>query len=392
MATRPSPQRRKSLKRSPFLYIFLLLLALGSTLGLDFIAGKKGDASLFFSNSAGERILDEEKESPAWIARRILSSLGISPAALNQFQDENGREHLKIDVDPAVYQSLETQLEKALTSAAFKIEKREDQKQENMRYHLWELRSSNDSRLSLLFSCREAEPAAVVNRPPVKPLHKVAIIIDDMGYSREALDAIRAMDTPMTIAVLPFSPLAEETAELANENSLEVILHLPLEPIQQNGADSGGSGFINSRMTADAVKATLLADLEHVPHIKGVNNHMGSRITTNEPIMRIILESLKDKGLYFVDSRTTGDSIAYRMAQELRIPSAFRHVFLDNDLNEEAIKKQLIRLFRQAQKNGFALAIGHPYEATLKVLKNNLALMRKYNCQAVFVSQIVQSP
>jgi len=298
--------------------------------------------------------------------------------------------HLKIEVDPGLYDSLEPRLAGALESAAFTIEKREDQKQENTGYHLWEIRADAESGLTLLFSCRETEQPVPESRPPAKPLNKIAIIIDDMGYSREALDAIRAMDTPMTIAILPFSPLAEETAELANNSRLEVILHLPLEPIQENGANGRGSGFINSRMTAEAVKATLKADLDHVPHIKGVNNHMGSLITTNEPIMRIILEGLKDHGLYFVDSRTTGESIAYKIAQELRIPSAFRHIFLDNDLQEDAIKKQLIKLFRHAQKNGFAVAIGHPYAETLSVLKKHLALMEKYHCQAVTVSQIVK--
>ena len=390
MVTSPSRQSQKSLKRPTALYAILILLALCSTLGLDYISGEKGGGSWFFSKPPKSRPFIEEKESAAWVARRILSSLGISPAALSQFRDEEGRVHLKIEVDPGVYDRLEPRLAGALESAAFTIEKREDQKQKNMGFHLWEIRADAESRLTLLFSCRESDRPVPEDRASAKPLNKIAIIIDDMGYSREALNAIRAMDTPMTIAILPFSPLAEETAELANDSRLEVILHLPLEPIQENGADGRGSGFINSHMTAEAVKATLKADLDNVPHIKGVNNHMGSRITTNEPIMRIILEGLKDQGLYFVDSRTTGESIAYKIAQELRIPSAFRHIFLDNDLQEDAIKKQLIKLFRHAQKNGFAVAIGHPYAETLSVLKKHLALMEKYHCQAVTVSQIVK--
>jgi len=390
MVTNPSKRDRNIQKRSPFLYVIFTLMALGSTLGLDYIAGKKGEKSLFFSKSPESRIPTEQNESPAMVVRGILSGLGISPADLSQYQDEDGRERLEIDVEPALYDRLESRLKEALEKAAFTVEKREDRKQKDVSYHLWEILASSEAELTLLFSSREAERPIPEIRPSVESMHRIAIIIDDMGYSQEALEAIQAMNTPMTIAVIPFSPLAEETADSANDSRLEVILHLPLEPILENGAGSGGVGFINSRMTAEAVNATLLADLENVPHIKGVNNHMGSLITTNETIMRIILEKLKEKGLYFVDSRTTGDSIAFRMARELRIPSAFRHIFLDNDLRENAIKKQLIQLFRLAQQNGYAVAIGHPYPETLSVLKKNLALMEKYNCRAVTMSQIVQ--
>ncbi|MDH5468180.1 MAG: divergent polysaccharide deacetylase family protein, partial [Candidatus Aminicenantes bacterium] len=132
------------------------------------------------------------------------------------------------------------------------------------------------------------------------------------------------------------------------------------------------------------------SDLEQVPYIKGVNNHMGSKITANRPLMNIILQRLMDRDLFFVDSRTSGRSVAYRVAQSLGIPSTFRNVFLDGSSQEEYIQKKLIELFRHAQKKGKAVGIGHPFKETLKVLKENLDRVNEFDLELVLVSQIVE--
>jgi polysaccharide deacetylase 2 family uncharacterized protein YibQ len=119
---------------------------------------------------------------------------------------------------------------------------------------------------------------------------------------------------------------------------------------------------------------------------------MGSRITADSQLMSIILGRLKDRDLFFIDSRTTSSSVAYDIAQNLNIPSAYRHIFLDGELDERYIKRQLIELFRRAQKNGFALGICHPTKETLKVLKENFHLIDEYGLEPVRASQVVQTP
>jgi hypothetical protein len=117
---------------------------------------------------------------------------------------------------------------------------------------------------------------------------------------------------------------------------------------------------------------------------------MGSKITPNETFMNIILGVIKDRNLFFIDSRTSIKTIAYKVAQRMKIPSAYRHVFLDGEIQEDYIKGQLIELFRRAQRNKKAVGIAHPTDVTLRVLKENLHLVDKYELELVFVSQIVK--
>ncbi len=143
-------------------------------------------------------------------------------------------------------------------------------------------------------------------------------------------------------------------------------------------------------MSEEEIQKTVDMNLAQIPYIKGVNNHMGSKITPNEIFMRIIIQNLKDRNLFFVDSRTTPRSIAHEIAREMRVPSVYRHVFLDGQNQEEYIKRKLIELFRLAGRNGMAVGICHPVEVTLKTLRENLHLASEYNVELVFVSQVVE--
>jgi len=192
------------------------------------------------------------------------------------------------------------------------------------------------------------------------------------------------------VAVLPYSPLAQETASIARQNGLEVILHLPLESLNNVYDNNHTEGIILSGMSRKEIEAAVGDSLTQVPYISGVNSHMGSKITSQPAVIRTVLEQIQGKELYFVDSRTTARSVAYDVAQEMGIPSGYRHVFLDSEFDENFIRRQLLQLFRQAQKNGSAIAICHPSPETLKVLRENLYLATEYNLQTVFASEIVQ--
>ncbi len=216
----------------------------------------------------------------------------------------------------------------------------------------------------------------------------MAIIIDDMGYSLKAIEDACAIDRPLTISILPFTPIARETARIAHQNNLEVLLHLPLESISSNKGNDI-EGIILSRMSEEEIIRIMETNLEQVPFISGVNNHMGSKITANKILMPIILEQLRGRALFFIDSRTSGRSIAYDVAISMGIPAGFRHIFLDVQSDEDYIKRKLIELFRLAQKRGVAVGICHPTEVTLRVLKENFHLVDKFNLQPVFASDIV---
>jgi hypothetical protein len=243
---------------------------------------------------------------------------------------------------------------------------------------------------------RKPEPkSAPPAKEPVKvrpaaaaPRSKVAIVMDDMGNSLEALDELLALGERVTVSVLPYSPHSRETAETAHRNGLEVLLHLPLESLNNKDSEAGTEGLIHSGMSEAEVRKIMADDLDRVPFVKGVNNHMGSKVTADEALMRTILEPLKEKGLFFLDSRTSGRSVAYTVARDMGIPAAYRQVFLDADGSNGLIKERLVELFRLAQKEGRAIGICHPFRETLQTLKENFHLLKDYGLEVVFASEL----
>jgi len=290
-----------------------------------------------------------------------------------------------VDISIKKYSLMESLLENEFKKTNSLIVKKEEQQAEGKYYFLWEVQGKRKQRLIILFSCQK-EKVKIKEMPPK---NKVAIIIDDMGYSLKSLNNICSLNVPLTIAIIPYSPLGKQTARIAHEKHLEILLHLPLEAIN-NEENNNLKGLIHSNMSEEEIIDTLEKNLKQIPYIIGANNHMGSKITSNEKLMRIILERLKERNLFFIDSRTTGDSVAFEVAQMLRIPSAYRNVFLDTVVEEDYIKAQLIQLFSLAKKNGSAVGICHPFAETLKVLKENFHLIQKYDLEPVFASQIVQ--
>ena len=226
-----------------------------------------------------------------------------------------------------------------------------------------------------------------LKQPP--PSGKVALIVDDMGNSQEALEEILELGRPVTIAILPYSPYALETAGRAHEKGLEILLHLPLESLNGNGSEFGTEGLIRSGMSEEEVRSLLAQELDRIPYVRGVNNHMGSKVTADGAMMRTILEPIRERGLFFVDSRTTGKSVAHDVAVSMGIPSASRQVFLDADGDIGRIRERLLELFRIAQRDGRAIGICHPFKETLRTLKEDFGLLGSYGLKAVFVSEIV---
>jgi len=204
--------------------------------------------------------------------------------------------------------------------------------------------------------------------PPQGKLPRVAIIIDDMGGNRGVLSDLLSLKYPVTFAVIPFQDYSKETADIAHKKGREVMLHLPMEPIDYPQYNPG-PGALFTFMTPEEFKAALAEDLAAVPHISGVNNHMGSSLTQDREKMEIVLRAVKERHLFFVDSRTTPKSVAYDVAVKLGVLALERNVFLDNEANVESIKKKIDELITKAKAGGRALAIGHPRPETVKALK-----------------------
>jgi len=243
----------------------------------------------------------------------------------------------------------------------------------------------------------DIEPPPVDNKseniPPSKDdsranIKRVAIIIDDLGWNKESADALLNIDAPICFAILPHLPFSKIIADEAGLKHRDVLLHLPMEPYGYPHKDPGIKPLTDD-MNKNDIEALIKDYISEIPHIVGINNHMGSKFTENERGMRYVMEILKDKNLFFIDSFTTPKSLAYQTAKTLGVKTARRQVFLDNEEDEEYIKGQIEKLIIIAQRDNFAIGIGHPHPQTINVLQKMVPLMKENGIEIVPVSELV---
>ncbi len=233
-------------------------------------------------------------------------------------------------------------------------------------------------------------------KPRVKPkadlrgkTPKVAIIIDDLGYDRVIAEKFFKLEGVLTFSILPRSTFHRKIAEKAYAKGFETMLHLPMEPLEYPSVDPG-LGTLLTSMTADQLIEQLNVNLDAVPHIKGVNNHMGSKMTTVSTQIYQIFSVLKKRSLFFIDSRTTKETLCKPSARLFKIQFAQRDIFLDNIQEAGAIRKQIDKLIRIANSHGEAIGIAHPYNVTYEVLRQELPRIGK-KVKLVPASELVKS-
>ncbi len=235
-------------------------------------------------------------------------------------------------------------------------------------------------RLALPQALAEARPAPV--RPAPRPRQRattgpverhrgepvIALVLDDMGHSMGAVRRAAALPAPMTLAFLPYVQDAPRRVAVAREAGKEIFLHMPMEPLSRDF--DPGPGAIRAGLAAAEIRLRLEEALARVPGAVGVNNHMGSRATADAAAMRAVMAVLRERGLIYVDSWTSPRSVAERTARDAGILFGGRDVFIDNDLDPAAIRRQLAIAERLARRRGTAIVIGHPHAATLAVLED----------------------
>lgn len=214
----------------------------------------------------------------------------------------------------------------------------------------------------------------------------VALVIDDLGARLEDLTPLLELGVPVTYAVLPYEEQTPEVVAELRKRRAEMLLHLPMQP--KNDEDPG-PGALRVDMDEEALREGTEAALRAVPGAVGVNNHMGSRMSEDEGAMRTVLQVLAERGLFFLDSRTSAASVGYRTARSMGLPAAERHVFLDRDPDPEAIRGQFRRLLDLSRTRGSAVAIGHPLPETLQVLGEEVAKAKEEGFEFVPISYML---
>ena len=222
---------------------------------------------------------------------------------------------------------------------------------------------------------------------PILP--RVAIVIDDLGNDTPAVERIASWPYPVCGAVLPALPGSGRAARSLEQSGKQVILHLPMEP-RRYPQMQPGPGVVLRSQDEEEITRTVEADLDSVPGAAGVSNHMGSAATADPRVMRVVARVLARRGLFFLDSRTTGATVAREAALKERVPAVSRRVFLDDVATEEAVGRAVDELVLHARAEGFAVALGHPYPATLAVLERELPKMAGRGVRLVKVGELAK--
>lgn len=216
----------------------------------------------------------------------------------------------------------------------------------------------------------------------------IGIIIDDFGYRNDEIsDGFLELDARLTYAVIPGHEHSAKFGEMAIRKGYEVIVHMPMENLSNKG---GEEGFVLSTdMNNEIIQQRIRTALDEIPIAIGMNNHQGSKATADQRVMSNIARVMKERNLFFVDSRTTAETVAESTMEVFGVPTARRNVFLDNDDDEIKILNQLNKLVEEAEKSGAAIGIGHVKLKTLKILKKHIPDLQKKGFKFEFVSKML---
>ena len=218
---------------------------------------------------------------------------------------------------------------------------------------------------------------------------KIALVIDDLGVERLITDELLEWDLPITFSILPFTPYAKTVAREAHQKGKEVILHVPMEPHGYPKVKPG-EGALLEDMDGESLRRQLVKDIEAVPYVKGASNHMGSRLMEDPEKVKIILSELKRRRLFFLDSRTTPQTVGMNVAQGVGLRAMERTLFLDHSLNEDDVKRKIEKLISLSLSNGKAIGIGHPHPSTIKSLKEMIPKMKEKGIEIVPLSVVME--
>lgn len=218
---------------------------------------------------------------------------------------------------------------------------------------------------------------------------KIALIIDDFGYSKgKTVEfTLRNLNIPLTVSIIPGTPYAKAIAEEAHHDGKEVMVHLPMEP--KGKFNNNYRWIIMEKMGEKEVERITKEAIDEIPYSVGLNNHMGSLITERKKIMEFILQVIKEKNFYFIDSKTSSQSIAFPLAEKMKVKSARRDIFLDNKKDNKYIRRQFKKLIFLAEKKGEAIGIGHINYVTIQSLKRITSQLENRKIQLVYVSELV---
>jgi polysaccharide deacetylase 2 family uncharacterized protein YibQ len=225
---------------------------------------------------------------------------------------------------------------------------------------------------------------------PARSARKIAIIVDDIGYDLAPVKELLKLDIPLTFSILPFCPYTVESARRIHQAGREILIHIPMEPLDYPEKNPG-RGVLLVRMSDEAIRQSLEEMLAEVPHASGANNHMGSKFMGQRDRLAVVFRTLREKGLFFVDSMTTGSSAGRFAARDVGLSFVSRDLFIDNSQDPGKSNGEILRLLEEKGRARQLIVIGHPYPETVAALKESVRRFRAAGIKIVPVSEIVDS-
>ena len=235
---------------------------------------------------------------------------------------------------------------------------------------------------------KERSDITLPEKPKPEVKGRVGIIIDDFGYRNDEIsDGFLEIDAHLTYAKIPGHRYSTSFGEKAVDAGYEVIVHMPME---NTGKTYGEEDFVlTTKMNNETIERRLKNALKEIPTAIGMNNHQGSKASADQSVMSNVAKVMKEKGLFFVDSRTTVETIGETTMEVFGVPTARRNIFLDNEDDEEKIEKQLMKLVKRSEELGAAIGIGHVKPKTLNVLSDQIPELQKKGYKFEFVSKML---
>ena len=235
---------------------------------------------------------------------------------------------------------------------------------------------------------KERSDITLPEKPKPELKGRIGIIIDDFGYRNDEIsDGFLEIDAHLTYAIIPGHRYSTSFGEKAVDAGYEVIVHMPME---NTGKTYGEEDFVlTTKMNNETIERRLKNALKEIPTAIGMNNHQGSKASADQSVMSNVAKVMKEKGLFFIDSRTTVETIGETTMEVFGVPTARRNIFLDNEDDEEKIEKQLMKLVKRSEELGAAIGIGHVKPKTLNVLSDQIPELQKKGYKFEFVSKML---
>ena len=395
-------QRRSKKKHTPkHFFVFFIAIALITVVLLEYIDFRNGKKSFIFTK------LIPLKKHPGKIEQfntNFLRVLNKNNIDCDYFQDEDEIFHFKIQIDAPRYTGLVSKFKEIARQLKAKVELSEIQGKTDKAIMLYKIMMGKKvSHLVLITKLKKSTVQAKKTEPKkeVKPktrtvkktrhgVPKIAFIIDDVGaYDIGAME-LKKLGIPISASILPDSPRAREEARWIQQYGLPVMLHIPMQPKNGNGQTYDGDHTITMNSTEDEIRELIRRARRIIPAARGMNNHQGSLLTANRQMMTRVLKIIKEEGLFFVDSRTIYNTVAYDIAKQLGIKTAYKDVFLDHIKTYSHSLSQVRRMVEIARQKGKAIAIGHPNKSTFKAIRDSIKYIRAKGVKIVYVSELLE--